>query len=829
MAVKYIDIVHHSHTDFGFTDHQVICRELHKRYIGMALDSIKATSMNPPGERFCWTAETIIPVFDWWEENKEKRGDEFLKALKSGQLEITGFPFNVTSFANEDEWDKMLNWIPEELWDLWGPVSIMQNDVNGLPCGAVMKAINKGLDHLWIGPNTFNAVPPFATPSAFRWRMPNGSSIFVWLNSGYNDGFFMFNENWRQGPVPSAADLRYRKPEKGDIWCSDETRVLEAHKRCLQNLKLLENTSEDESSTDAVRDGFTLNRVYGGYDHERLLVSVTGQWRMDNDPPFEPLADFVKQWNRMGLSPVLRLTTASEAMKDLEREIGDKLIERSGEWVDWWANGNASLPVETAVSRKAKRILKAIKSPVFKSKSDSEEIIADRILRDLCMFEEHSYGSWDSIADPFSILARGAASEKNLYAYRAYAQAEYLLSEKARRDLTMPEDGIYVINTAPVDASGWIELPVNCLRGEYDHVRNTVSGEICPLYFTEGVENFRRPEGPEHFSIENVSHTFSDKVPRQKVRFWTGELSPDSCVRFELLDLKKINDEKTDEKGQKADLPDCSVKPDNKGWPCSVSWEKMKVPLIDGAMGDFISYSSDEFSPRWVFKDIFNTDDPVERHNKREKYLKVTAAEYMDFAQLNDTDHSREFYQEFTHPSLLFGIRKIVIFKNEPRVKFNIKICRKSSTDPEIFYLVFDLPCGGVFPWISNAGNPFRPETDQLEGSCMDYYAFDGWVSYETMNGLWIWSSADAPLITFGKPNAAARLESLPAKTDRILSMIFDNTWDTNFVCNSHGVMEFSYDIIWKERVDISKISDLVHGAAMEPVVVVKTGNTEEK
>jgi hypothetical protein len=32
--------------------------------------------------------------------------------------------------------------------------------------------------------------------------------------------------------------------------------------------------------------------------------------------------------------------------------------------------------------------------------------------------------------------------------------------------------------------------------------------------------------------------------------------------------------------------------------------------------------------------------------------------------------------------------------------------------------------------------------------------------------------------------------------------MVFNNTWATNFAANSNGVMDFQYDLIWKDQMD---------------------------
>ena len=175
--------------------------------------------------------------------------------------------------------------------------------------------------------------------------MPDGRRLFVWLNIGYGSGFDFFEPaEWRRGPVPRAADTRYRPPRAGDILRTDEASLRAAHQLCLERLRQLEQS---------------------GYRHELLTISITSQWRFDNDPPFPPLADFVAAWNRLGLEPRLRLTTVADAMQRMEKVMGPTAPEYAGEWTDWWANGTASAPREVAASRAAKRFLAAAASPLW--------------------------------------------------------------------------------------------------------------------------------------------------------------------------------------------------------------------------------------------------------------------------------------------------------------------------------------------------------------------------------------------------------------------------------------------------------------------------------
>ena len=58
LLIKEVDLVHFSHTDVGFTDHPIVCRELYRRYLDMVIDTIEASGPRSAGERFVWTAES---------------------------------------------------------------------------------------------------------------------------------------------------------------------------------------------------------------------------------------------------------------------------------------------------------------------------------------------------------------------------------------------------------------------------------------------------------------------------------------------------------------------------------------------------------------------------------------------------------------------------------------------------------------------------------------------------------------------------------------------------------------------------------------------------
>ena len=377
-----------------------------------------------------------------------------------------------------------------------------------------MAMLDRGAGYVWTGINGTNGAAPFRQPSAFWWKMPDGRRVFVWIGEHYARGYYYFHPHtWRRGPVPEASDTRYRPARPADFFRPDEESVKTAHAHLLNNLRDLENA---------------------GYDYPTLVLSVTNEWRMDNDPPFPGMADFVATWNRLKLSPELRLTTASKALESLEKEVGDRIPEHEGEWTDWWANGSASDPRGIAASRKAKRVAAAAVSDAWGPLSTAATHAFDGVNRSLCLFDEHTWGSADSIGLPHAIETWGQYNEKSRNAYHALAMAKLLLAQRARTAIYPRESGVYVVNTAGAPTSGWVTMPNTALRGDYHSLVDAESGKRSPLEVRAGYAQFRGPAARASHVREYVANGGGSRAGKARAilgfRYETARDSPSGMV-----------------------------------------------------------------------------------------------------------------------------------------------------------------------------------------------------------------------------------------------------------------------------------------------------------
>lgn len=811
MSIKFIDIVHHVHTDLGYTDYPLRARELQARFVGQAVDAVldSAEKKDP----FAWTCEALLSVSEWLQQADLQQTERFYRAVKTGNLDITAIPFNVTPFLSEAQWEKMLNWMPESFWKQVPIQSAMQNDINGFPAAAAERLLDKGVRYLWMGPNPHLATRPFSAPHAFRWRMADGRSLFVWLNGHYNNGFYLFNPFWREGPIPNSNDLHYRWPDGEDVFCTDDASMERAYQQCSKCMAAFEGREPNAGQFE--RDGFVFNQIEGDYPYETLCVSLTNHWRMDNDPPMAHLQKFVERWNEKGYQPMLRLTTATQAMQHIEAEAGDTLETVEGEWQDWWANGIMACPREVRYSREAKRMLDTATSPVLGTLTQAQEKRTDELLRQLCLFDEHTYSSWMSIASPDSFDVIAAQAEVAILAYRSLDGARSLLADRFREAKTMEEPGIWIANTQNTAFRGWVTIPANCLRGTYTDLRNTKTGALWKLEPVCGSGAYAKPRSAAEVSDEAETTDFADRSPGWNFRFWVPELEANSLLRLEPCSsegLQKIPETRA-----------ADVECDANGWPVRIAYPGLPS-MIQPGFAEFRSVTSHAAAPRWDMIRIFDEKDEQIRDMERAALHTETAA--YGKTEVVQTEYDTTYTQPFYHPSLKWGKRILTVFKSEPRARLTVRLRRHDQANPEIYYLKMTMSDQRRLPVLSLAGREFIPGQGQIPNTCMDYYTTDGWARYAGEGCCWLVSSQDAPMLTFGQPNSFAKRRALPEEMQTVQFILFDNTWDTNFPANTHGLLEYRFDLMQAaERIPGSETADAL---AYEPPVLVNLRNQEK-
>lgn len=746
LGIKYIDIVNWSHTDYGFTDHPMILAELQKRYIDVAVDLAHDTKDNAPGERFAWTCEALDPLLQWWEESSEDRRDLLLDAIENGQIDANVLPFHIHPTLGEEEISMFANWGDEEIVDKIHPTVAIQNDVNGFPRSAAMQLLDRGIRHIWLG---MNGHQPFDVPTASWWVMPDGRKILVWLGVPYwgANGFF-HNGSWRS-ESRNGHEVAYRWPRDGEMFKTDEQSMKKAQEICVRQIRNLQKK---------------------GYKYDFLALTFSNQWRSDNDGPYPGIVPFVRKWNEMGLKPALRLRTAGESIADIERSVGSTADTISGEFGDWWAFGVTSLPRELAVARKARYALKAAHSPVFGDLSEGHVRRSREIVKDLCVFGEHTYAANSSRSDIYGEKNQGTMNEVNRYAYKAYESAHWMLAQRVRARLFDEPGGLYAINAGPSEYSGWVEVRKSSLRNNrVKSVRDARTGEVSKLY----------QQG-------------------SNVKFWVDGLSPESMRRYELSE---------EEAGESPVRNMPEIKKNANGWPLSVKWEGMDYPLYEGNIGN-ISVSRVTDGGWW------GCTCKVEPHESAESIAKVT-----------ETPYSIVFTQKLHNDRLLAIERRLEIMRDEPRARLSITYDRPIHADRELEVIYADFPFPDVPRKVltSEGGMPYEPYKDNVANTCKGYYVADSWVRIENEDGIRVWSTGTTPVFELGRGMFFLNGDiKEPDDSYRLSSMLYNNAWGLNFPVEYTGKTVCEYDLFWSsENLGINDTEDICDTYIMDKPVLL--------
>lgn len=366
---REIDLVHHSHTDIGYSHIQEEVIKIHVDNISKALDLIDKTRGYPEGSRFVWNIESAWAVEHFLQQAGGEDRRRFFAAVKSGQIVVAATYANVlTGLCTPEE----LTWLTEyarRLRDEEGiPVNTaMMTDIPGMSWSMVPALAQYGIRYFSNGPNYMPGLPDRGDrightlraqgDRPFWWKSPSGrDSTLLWTcGRGYSA--------WH-GFAPGAV------AERGADKIADYL--------------------NDLDST--------------GYPYSIV------QWRYnivaDNGPVDSTISDFVKNWNEKYVSPKLVLANVADLFARFEQQYGRTLPVYSGDFTPYWEDGAYSTAKEEGDARVFSEKLLALEQV---ARQENISVDADwwyQARKNLLLFQEHTWGAWCSISrpdDPFSI------------------------------------------------------------------------------------------------------------------------------------------------------------------------------------------------------------------------------------------------------------------------------------------------------------------------------------------------------------------------------------------------------------------------------------------
>jgi hypothetical protein len=358
-----IHLVHHSHTDIGYSHLQAEVEVIQNNNIWKALELIDRTKDYPEDSRFVWNVESLWAVENFLGIASEVDKQRFIAAVKAGSIALSANYANIlTGLCTPEE----MHWIVEYADSLraWYGLPItmaMQTDIPGMSWSMVDAYAAHGIRHLSQGPNYIPDMPDGGDRIGSTLR-EQGDKPYWWKSTTGKDSILVWTAGQGYGGWHgyTAGAIKERGTRKIAAYMNELTAK--------------------------------------GYPYDMV------QWRYnivsDNGPVDSTLSDFVRDWNEKYASPRLIIANAGTMMQQFEEKYGKDIPTWSGDFTPYWEDGAYSTAKEegevrllsarlTNLIETAKRLGKPI---------DPHQLY--RAKRSIVMWHEHTWGAWCSISDP---------------------------------------------------------------------------------------------------------------------------------------------------------------------------------------------------------------------------------------------------------------------------------------------------------------------------------------------------------------------------------------------------------------------------------------------
>ena len=786
-----IEVLHHSHTDIGYTARQeTICRQ-HEDFLRQAIGILRRIDAGEAEAQrgFCWQCENHWQIENFLRHADEAERGDLVRYIRDGRIGLSASYLNLTDLIDETVLREHL--AEARAWaDAYSiPMkSAMTADVNGYSAAWPDLLAEVGVRYFYSALHTHHGMYPLhQNPAFFRWRGPGGKSVLTFSGEHYHWGHVL-------GLCPHGIS---------SFMLHDE--ILEG----IESGKLL---STDAETTEKEETEIALRRITRylagleehGWPLDFIPVFVSGILS-DNSPPNGRVSERVNKLNELFGGQVSLQMTTLDAFFDKLENAGAEIPEYTGDWTDWWGDGVGSTPEAVKMYREAQRSrrLASLLDP-GKERIDSE--LWQTSGRNMMLYAEHTWGHSASVSDPYSSLVSAMQMEKTAYAVNACREASTLLEDvlagMGHRVIRPDRPGtIRVTNpypfpmTAPAAAPllGW-EYPEGRMQEARPlALRDPETGDILPT------QTCRGPRG-------RLAETVLSLAPGESRELQITYMMPDRGMPPHTPWM--CADAMTDQAGitglmtaEYIETDFFVIRTDAKRGIASVTDRTTGREMLDpaGTYGAFtcLYQVTPTAGPRNAFR--------RQMGRRRETVnTRTYAARPKQFALADRGEVSVTLQIAYELEGTDECILRLKVFRHIPRMDAVIRIRKRSCPDPEEIQLVLPFVTDGDNEtWIDKTGCVIRPGLDQLPGTCQAFWCLQNGILRRGQDFDLLIGCPDTPLVSFGEGNPGPVVlcdgHSEALNRAEIRSRIMNNFWETNFALDLGGWHEFRY-IITKEN-----------------------------
>ncbi|HAB0010299.1 TPA_asm: glycosyl hydrolase [Listeria monocytogenes] len=779
-------LLHHSHTDIGYTERQEKLKRYHVDFIQQAIDILKEIEdgKRPGWEGFRWVCENYWQVENFLNNSAPDDIACFERYVRAGLIDISLNYLNMTELVDNDVLNHKLAQGRKYADKLAVPLdSAMSADINGYSWGFADALANNGIENLFSCIHTHHGMFPLGKKNqGFWWEGPSGERVLTWVSDHYHMG----NELClvpNHGITYLLEDRFNEKAAVADFEIAEE--------RIFNYVEKLDNDD--------------------AYEYDFVPVMISGM-STDNGAPNGRILERVKAWNAVyGEQIHIEMITLNHFFEILREQINELPVYR-GDWNDWWADGVGSTPAVVKHYKDAQRKYHVSKQLAPQNVAEDKPYV-EAVEYELALYAEHTWGYSSSVTEPWETLVNDLDFRKASYAIRANQLASLKLDEilAGKGEVTIRPDReklFKVINPQTTTRTDSVHLyiehwedvegvAVDVLLQNLEVV-DEKTGKVLP---TQVREIARAKEIEVVLELEALEERILRVRPKESLQ----------KEKYRYLAVDKVNDIMYD--GWQPDLRVNAHQIETKYYSMIFDETDGIVTMIDKSDGRSLLRDNMEHAPFvGIYERTETTPNAWEvRHSMGRNRKKVSTQR--DVAKLRNIEvkESGEVSATVVFTYDLAGTQiyeiHLKIYRDTPKIDVTLRLHKDSVWDPENLYVSFPFTTGGAEAlYFDKTGCLVRPGIDQLPGTNQEFYLVQEGAAYVGTEKSVILALKDTPLLVLGDLEHHLIELSGQNKTSKNAEPLYvwamNNFWETNFKVDLSGFYEFRYTLATLETND---------------------------
>ena len=534
-------------------------------------------------------------------------------------------------------------------------------------------------------------------------------------------------------------------------------------------------------------------QTYSSPEYKPNTVMLFGaQW--ENSDLFPQQARIVEEWNKTYAYPKLRYSGFADALREIADQAGPSMPVIKGDGGPYWEDGIYSDAQNAILARRVEqRAPSAEKLSTIASLVHPFVQVESAALRQLwqnmLLFDEHTWGAWQSISSPQSEETVRQQTVKDTFATQAEEDLEYVLERgmAAISDyINDPKGTLVVFNTLNWQRSGLVEVDLQ--KGS--ELIDLVTGKAVSYQVVSDLPAY--PTGPGEPTFQRVRFLAQD-VPASGYRCYS--------IRQEASAPAKAGETKAESTLENA-FYRVELDPSS-GAVRSIFDKELGKELVNAAspyrFDQYLYVSGGDKPPynRLIFGDARLPAPELIIHEARGGHL--VSVERTPFGVIASLGSSNLNTPKVQTNIILFDSQKKIEFlnhveKNKVYTKEGVYFAFPFAADnPQIRY---DLQDGYV-----------DPTRDLLPGAAKEWFSAQHWIAVQQGDVTAALVPADAELFTLGDIVRGKWPMQLDEHRGTVFSYVMNNYWHTNYAAAQGGDFTFRYVLTSGRNLEPGQLS----------------------